>query len=59
MDFLLVSRELESGLCLSMSSHGFKDFFLDLGPGLYLGAELGDVELLLLLLVSLEDLGDS
>ena len=48
MDFLLVSRELESGLCLSMSSQGLRAFFLDLGPGLYFGAELGE-ELLLLL----------
>ena len=55
MDFLLVSRELESGLCLSMSSQGFIAFFLDLGPGLYLGlgGELG--EELLLLLASLAE----
>ena len=48
MDFFLVSKELESGLCLSMSSQGFRDFFLDFGPGLYLGAELGEEDLLLL-----------
>ena len=48
IDFFLVSKELESGLCLSMSSHGFRDFFLDFGPGLYLGAELGEEDLLLL-----------
>ena len=53
MDFLLVSRELESGLCLSMSSQGFRAFFLDLGPGLYLGGEPG--EELLLLLASLAE----
>ena len=48
MDFLLVSKELESGLCLSISSQGLRDFFLDLGPGLYLGAEVGEEDLLLL-----------
>ena len=45
---LLESQELvtaappESGLCLSISSHGFSSFFLDLGPGLYFGTAGGD-----------------
>ena len=44
---LLESQELvtavpESGLCLSISSHGFSSFFLDLGSGLYFGTAGGD-----------------
>ena len=47
MDFFLVSQELSGLLSLeSISSQGFSAFFLDLGPGLYLGGEGGELLLL-------------
>ena len=37
----LVTAAPESGLCLSISSHGFSSFFLDMGPGIYFGTAGG------------------